>query len=467
MSYRLGVDLGTTFTAAAVANGREPTMLGLGNRALQIPSVLFLGDDGSLLVGEAAERRGLAQPDRLVREFKRRIGDTVPILVAGHPFSPQALTARLLEYVVAAATDRMGEAPAQVVLTHPANWGPYKLELLDQVARLAGVERWSRCPEPLAAAAQYAAQTRVNTGDVIAVYDLGGGTFDACLLQKASSGYSLLGSPEGIEHLGGVDFDEALFQHVIGMLGDGLTSIDPDDPDAMVGLARLRRDCVDAKEALSTDTDAMLPVALPGLTTTLRLTRGEFDNLIRPALGDTVAALERAIRSAGLTADRLSAIVLVGGSSRIPLVGELLHSAFSTPTAMDTHPKHDIALGAVQVEGTASAPSVAAVRPPPSTVGSARRAVDGRAVGTVRRPRRPWPLRPRPVRPRQVRLRPVRPRPNPRRCPRRRSAPVGPYLHHHRHPAAGRRPRWQPDRRQAADRRQGLDERPIPDAAVG
>ena len=348
----------------------------------------------------------------------------------------------------------MGEPPAEVVLTHPANWGPYKLELFDQVARLAGVERWSRCPEPLAAAAQYAAQTRVNTGDVIAVYDLGGGTFDACLLQKASSGYSLLGSPEGIEHLGGVDFDEALFQHVIGMLGDGLTSIDPDDPDAMVGLARLRRDCVDAKEALSTDTDAMLPVALPGLTTTLRLTRGEFDNLIRPALGDTVAALERAIRSAGLTADRLSAIVLVGGSSRIPLVGELLHSGV-LHTDRDGHPSQarhrprrrpgrGDGLGAERRRCPAAGP---AVRAP---------TVDGRV-----------PVRPRPVRPRQVRLRPVRPRPNPRRCRRRRSAPVGPYLHHHRHPAAGRRPRWQPDPRQPADRRQGLDERPIPDAAVG
>ena len=374
MSYRLGVDLGTTFTAAAVANGREPAMLGLGNRALQIPSVLFLNDDGSMLVGEAAERRGLAQPDRLVREFKRRIGDTVPMLVAGHPFSPQAFTARLLQYVVASATDRMGEPPAEVVLTHPANWGPYKLELLDQVARLAGVERWSRCPEPLAAAAQYAAQTRVNAGDVIAVYDLGGGTFDACLLQKTPSGYTQLGSPEGIEHLGGVDFDEALFQHVIGMLGDGLTSIDPDDPDAIVGLARLRRDCVDAKEALSTDTDAMLPVALPGLSTTLRLTRGEFENLIRPSLGDTVAALERAIRSAGLTADRLTAIVLVGGSSRIPLVGELLHAAFSTPTAMDTHPKHDIALGAVQVEQPTSAPAEGAAETSgPPTVPTGRR----------------------------------------------------------------------------------------------
>ena len=101
MPYRLGVDLGTTFTAAAVADGStEPTVIGLGNRALQIPSVLFLKPEGEFLVGEAAERRGLTEPDRLAREFKRRIGDHVPIMVAGAPFSPQALTAHLLRWVV-------------------------------------------------------------------------------------------------------------------------------------------------------------------------------------------------------------------------------------------------------------------------------------------------------------------------------------------------------------------------------
>jgi Tol biopolymer transport system component len=350
MTYRLGVDLGTTFTAAATANGMPPTMVGLGNRSLQIPSVLFLTEQQEILVGESAERRGLGQPDRIVREFNRRIGDTVPILVAGAPFSPEALAAHLLQHVVQTTIDRVGERPGEVVLTHPANWGPYKLELLDQVARLAGVERSSRCPEPLAAAAQYAAQTRVAVGETIAVYDLGGGTFDACVLRKTTTGFVQLGTPEGIEHLGGIDFDEALFRHALGMLGDRAVDLDPDDPDVTEGLARLRRDCVDAKEALSADTDAMLPVALPGVHTTLRLTRSEFESLIRPALADSVAALDRAIQAAGLSPDQLSAIVLVGGSSRIPLIGELLHQAFPTPTAMDTHPKHDIALGAVQLD---------------------------------------------------------------------------------------------------------------------
>jgi molecular chaperone DnaK len=111
MTYRLGVDLGTTFTAAAVANGGPPTMLGLGNRALQIPSVLYLPSEGELIVGEAAERRGVVDPTRMVREFKRRICDHVPMLVSGVPYSPQALTAQLLHWVVQPTATQLGEAP--------------------------------------------------------------------------------------------------------------------------------------------------------------------------------------------------------------------------------------------------------------------------------------------------------------------------------------------------------------------
>lgn len=180
MGYRLGVDLGTTFTAAAMRNGGPPSMLGLGNRALQIPSVLYLQEDGQFLVGEAAERRGATDPSRVVREFKRRIGDPIPLMVAGTPFSAQALSARLLTSVVATATERRGAAPDEIVLTYPANWGAYKRELVDQVISLADVGPTITCPEPQAAAIQYAARAQLQPGDRVAVYDLGGGTFDVC-----------------------------------------------------------------------------------------------------------------------------------------------------------------------------------------------------------------------------------------------------------------------------------------------
>jgi molecular chaperone DnaK len=265
---------------------------------MQIPSVLFLTGDEAFLVGEAAERRGALEPDRLVREFKRRFGDPVPMLVAGAAYSPESLMARLLRWIVATTTTQQGEAPAEVMLTHPANWGPYKRELLDQVASLADLPGARYCTEPEAAAVRYAARTKVDVGDRIAVYDLGGGTFDVCVLEKRIDGFSVLGTPDGIEHLGGADVDEAVTHLVLQALGPRLETAALDDPGMVVGLARLRRDCVDAKQALSSDTDVTIPVALPGLTTTVRITRAELEATVRPALLDTIAAVRRTLASA-------------------------------------------------------------------------------------------------------------------------------------------------------------------------
>ncbi|HEY0240853.1 MAG TPA: Hsp70 family protein [Friedmanniella sp.] len=371
MTYELSVDLGTTFTAAAVRDDGEPVMVGLGNRALQVPSVLFRTDAG-FIVGEAAERRGATEPRRLVREFKRRLGDPVPVLVDGVPFSAAALSATLLRWVVEAATRRQGGPPSGLVLTHPASWGAYKLDVLREVLTLAevGTARW--CPEPVAAAGQYASRSRVETGGRLAVYDLGGGTFDACVLQKTATGFEMLGPAEGVEHLGGVDFDEAVFEQVRSVLGERLDALDLDDPGTVAGLARLRRDCVEAKEALSVDTETTVQVALPGLVTSVGVRRAELEQLIRPALEQTVAAMARAIRAAGLGPKELSGIVLVGGSSRIPLVGEVLQRTFDAPTALDAHPKHDIALGALRSElwDTGSLPTV----PLPATGRRSRKA---------------------------------------------------------------------------------------------
>jgi Tol biopolymer transport system component len=215
----------------------------------------------------------------------------------------------------------------------------------------------------------------------VAVYDLGGGTFDVCVLEKTGDGFTILGSPEGIEQLGGVDFDEAVFQHVVGALGPAMEQLDLDSIEGRTALTRLRRDCVEAKEALSVDVDTTIPVTLPGRSTSVRLTRAELETLIAPALEQTVDATDRALRAAGTTSDQLTAIVLVGGSSRIPLVSHLLQSRFSTPTALDTHPKHDIALGAVQYSNDTATNSIASLAPVGETTPLA--AVGAPVIGTA------------------------------------------------------------------------------------
>ena len=384
MGYHLGVDLGTTFTAAAVMNGAGPTMLGLGNRALQIPSVLYFHPDGSVLVGEAAELRSTSDPTRTVREFKRRIGDPVPILAAGRPYSAQAMTSRVLRWVLDKATEQMGEPPQDITLTYPANWANFKIDLLRQVATLADVTLARACSEPEAAALQYASRTKVAIGDRIAVYDLGGGTFDVCVLEKTDGGFRVLGRPEGIEHLGGIDFDEAVFRRVIDQLppdafeSEAAAGTEEEEAAQMAALGRLRRDCVEAKEALSTDVEAVIPVALPKSRTSVRLTRGEFEDIIRPSIEETIGATRRALRSADTEPGRLSAMVLVGGSSRIPLVAELLANEFRCPIAIDTHPKNDVAMGAARAATLPAAtsplvtPNTSATRAPATMPGTGR-----------------------------------------------------------------------------------------------
>ncbi len=285
MSYALGVDLGTTYTAAAVQRGDRLEIVDLGTHGAAIPSVVYLRDDGEVLTGEAAIRRGTTDPGRLSREFKRRMGDTTAILLGGVPYSVDALMASVLRHVVATVSERQGGAPDAIAVAHPANWGQYKQDLLDQAVRRADLDRVTFVTEPEAAAIHYATLERLEPGATIAVYDLGGGTFDAALLRKTDDGFEPLGRPEGIERLGGIDFDAAVLGHVMRSLDGLVDDLDPEDAGTVQALARLRQDCVEAKEALSSDTEVSIPVLLPNVQTEVRLTRHEFEAMVRPARG--------------------------------------------------------------------------------------------------------------------------------------------------------------------------------------
>jgi len=341
--YSLGVDLGTTFSAAATVDETGlASMVGLGNRAMEIPTVVHVAPDGALSVGELAERQATTDPTGIAREFKRRVGDTTPIYAGGATFTPEGLTAHVLRWVVEQTVERMGERPAQVTLTHPATWTTFNIEKLVAAAELAGLTGVRTCPEPVAAAHHYAAHHSVAVGDRICIYDLGGGTFDVCVLVKTDEGFEILGKPTGIPFLGGADFDQLIISAVVEGLSALNCDVDPDDP----GIAALRRECVDAKEALSADVEAVIPVRLQGVSTTYRITRSEFEAMIDAAIELTIEATGHALRSAGIAAGDLAAIVLVGGSSRIPLVSQKLEHAFKCRIAVNTHPKHEVALGA-------------------------------------------------------------------------------------------------------------------------
>ncbi len=367
MGWFLGVDLGTTWTAAAVVRDGRCEIVPLSDHRAEIPSVVASRSpgDGDLLVGDAAERRAGTDPASVAREFKRRLGDPTPVLLHGTPWSAHALTATLLRWVVAQVSAREGGPPDAVVVTRPANWGGHRQEVFGQALAMADLADALVVTEPEAAALRYASLARLEPGGTIAVYDLGGGTFDATVLRRTADGFAVLGVPTGIEQLGGVDVDDAVLGHVVRALGAQLEPLDPDDPAVALGLTRLRADCTVAKEALSYDSEVAVPVALPGLHTAVRLTRAELEDLVRPVLLQTVEALRRALRSAEVEPEQLDGVLLAGGSSRMPLVGQLLMESLGRPVVADAHPKHLVAMGAA-LAGAQAAPAADAVVPPPA-----------------------------------------------------------------------------------------------------
>jgi len=358
-AYALGVDLGTTFSAAAIGRGATAEPLSLGTEAAQVPSVVLIRDNGEILVGDAAERRSGLEPINTAREFKRRLGDPVPLVIGGVTHSVESLMAHVLRWIVERATEREGEAPAVVVLTHPANYFGYKIGALREVARLAGLDadHVVLLTEPEAAAISYAREQRVESGEVVAVYDFGGGTFDAALVRRTDDHFELLGVPEGMERLGGIDFDQAVMAHVDDALGGQVSAANPDDPQTWAGLARLRVECRRAKEALSTDTDTVVPVALPGLQMDVALTRHDLEAMVRPRISETTHALTRVVASAGIGMDQVTRVLLVGGTSRMPIVAESVMRSTGRPVGLDAHPKLAIAVGAALAGAASLAPA--------------------------------------------------------------------------------------------------------------
>lgn len=353
--FCVAVDVGNTRTAVAVsqpsADGEPRTAsVRLGRATDTAPSTVFVAD-GGLLFGDAAERRGLARPDRLIREFRRRVGDDVPFLAGDRRLSAADVHAQFVTWAVGVASDLAGSSPAAIAVTVPATWGEHRRGLVrDALVR----EGWSDVEligEPEAAARQYEATTPLEAGQALAVYDLGGGTFDAVVLCKTASGaLDVVGEPAGLADLGGADFDDAVFRHVLSVAG--LTHLaDPAralDPGTRIALASLRRECTEAKEALSFDTEAEVPVLAGPTPSTVRLTRAEFERMIEPAVARTVDVFARMLESTDLPPDALTAILLTGGSSRVPRIAQLLSERFDRPVATDADPKAIVALGAAR-----------------------------------------------------------------------------------------------------------------------
>ncbi len=354
MSWVLAIDFGTAVTAAATMQLGGPA----ANRPIpvevagswRVPSGVLRLDTGQLVVGMMAERQAAMRIEAYEPTPKRRMGEGVMDLGGPVPVT-EAIGAVLRVMAAEASRNHGGSRPEAVCLTHPATWAGPRLNALREAARLAGLPGVLFLPEPVAAACWYAATSgRVPAGGRVAVYDLGGGTFDAAVVESNGDGtFTTVGRPVGVDPLGGVDFDFALLDLV------GAT-IEQRDPQLWEGLEnpaesseRRRRRALlsqvrSLKEDLSTVTQSALLV--PETAMEVTVTRDEFEAAIAPEIQRSAVVLEETIAAAGMTAPALAAVYLVGGSSRIPLVEDVIAKRLGvTPATLD-EPKQVVAFGA-------------------------------------------------------------------------------------------------------------------------
>lgn len=268
MPYCIGVDLGTTSVTAAVCDEAGVRVLTLGDRTADTPAAVYLQHDGTLITGRRAASKSVTNPGRVARQFTRLLGSPEAVVIGGQPFTPSELLGVLLGNVVNHVTALEGAPPDAAVLTHPIGWGPAQVELLREVATGAGLADVVLVSGPAAVAAHRAGSPATGDG-AIAVYDLGGGTLDAAVLR----GPDLLAAVG--RDLGGMDFDELVVGHVDSSLGGALSALDASDPSNATALARIRQDCIRAKEALSGVPEAYVPVFLPGRHADVRVRRAD------------------------------------------------------------------------------------------------------------------------------------------------------------------------------------------------
>ena len=352
-SYYLAIDVGTSRTAAATSRldadgGLQTASFPLGRSSDSVPTSMFV-TNSDLLFGDAAERRGITEPERLVREFKRRIGDDVPLIVGDRRFRPEEIFALVVGWVVDTVSAREGRLPSAIAVTVPAAWGAFRKQLVQDALAHQGWSSVTLVAEPEAAARHYVTTTELAPKRALAVYDLGGGTFDAIVLRREANGdVQMVGAPIGLEDVGGADFDDALFRHAVAV--GGITDDDlADSGDDRVALAGFRRECVEAKEALSFDSEAVVPLLIGTSRGTVRITRTEFEQMIEVQISRTADVLSETINASGVPLKDIDAILLTGGSSRVPRVSQLLSERFNRRIAIDADPKAIIALGAVRM----------------------------------------------------------------------------------------------------------------------
>ncbi|MDQ3973858.1 MAG: molecular chaperone DnaK [Actinomycetota bacterium] len=324
MAKAVGIDLGTTNSVVAVLEGGESTVIANAEGARTTPSVVGFSKSGEVLVGEVAKRQAVTNPDRTVQSVKRQMGTTWTFTADGKTYTPQEISARILQKLKRDAESYLGEPVTQAVVTVPAYFDDAQRQATKEAGQIAGLEVLRIINEPTAAALAYGLDKEDE--QTILVYDLGGGTYDVSILEIAEGVFDVKAT-SGDTHLGGDDWD----QKVIGWLVKSFRDKHGIDlsKDKMA-LQRLREAAEKAKKELSSTADTS--INLPFITATAEgplhleetLTRAQFQQMTADLLERTKPPFHAAIRDAGIKASEVDHVILVGGSTRMPAVVDLV-----------------------------------------------------------------------------------------------------------------------------------------------
>ncbi len=346
MSKIIGIDLGTTNSCVAVMEGGKPTVIANTEGARTTPSVVAFTNNGERLVGEPAKRQAVTNADKTIASIKRDMGTDRGRTIDGKKYSPQQISAMILQKLKADAESYLGEKVSEAVITVPAYFNDAQRQATKDAGKIAGLEVKRIINEPTAAALAYGLDNEKE--QKIMVYDLGGGTFDVSIIEIGDGVIEVLAT-NGDTHLGGDDFDQKIIDW---MLAEFKAKEGVDLSSDKMALQRLKEAAEKAKKELSSATTTN--INLPFITATaegpkhfdMNLTRAKFDELTNDLVERTAIPVQNAMKDAGLTNADLGQVLLVGGSTRIPAVQDKVRQLTGKEPSKSLNPDECVAIGA-------------------------------------------------------------------------------------------------------------------------
>ena len=346
MSKIIGIDLGTTNSCVAVMEGGKPVVIANTEGARTTPSIVAFTKTGERLVGEPAKRQAVTNSEKTISSIKREMGTNYKVTIDGKQYTPQEISAMILQKLKSDAENYLGEKVTEAVITVPAYFNDAQRQATKDAGKIAGLDVKRIINEPTAAALAYGLDNEKE--QKIMVYDLGGGTFDVSIIEIGDGVIEVLATA-GNNRLGGDDFDKKIVDY---MLAEFKRTEGVDLSNDKMAMQRLKEAAEKAKKELSSATTTN--INLPFITATsegpkhfdMNLTRAKFDELTHDLVEKTAEPVQAALRDAGITASELGKVLLVGGSTRIPAVQDKVRQLTGHEPSKSLNPDECVAIGA-------------------------------------------------------------------------------------------------------------------------